>query len=575
MNPGQTLDKPKTERSKVQKLRKEQLEWILICLMLFGYAVATMAQTGLQDLNYQAESQFEPTIKDALKFSDVPEIKDSVAPIKDIKYGITSKPVFSKYEAQRIDAAKLQNEPLNKLYHALLKAGYGPIYNMPYAELWLSNGRSKETAFGARLKHFSSKAHLKDVGYSGFADNFAGIYGKRFYKRHTLSGDLNYENNLVHYYGYDTSLHHLTDDFTRQRYQLVEPKLQLQSHYTDSSHINHNLQLGYYNLQNLYEESENNVKFAAFGDFFLNKEKLNVNFLTDYYNNKQANDTFNDVIVSLNPSFEANGKKWHADMGLTATLDNLKNVSRFYFYPQLNIHYDIYENLVIPYVGIEGGLQKNSFRTLSRENPFVDTTLNYKNTSRTYNLFGGLRGNLSSSTSYDAKVSYAQFKDMHFFMIDYNAPNALYNQFDVVYDDASLLTISGQIKYQASEKLHIIGKGGYYIYKTKTLTRAYHKPDYDLTLSSIYNLKSKIILRADLFFVGQQWALSPNSDNIALNPKTIPGWADLNLEAEYRYSKMLSFFARINNIANSRYYRWERYPSQRFNFMLGLTFVPF
>src|SRR3954468_6904885 len=153
MTQDQTLEKSRVERSKA-KSRKEKFEWILICLMLFGYAVATMAQTGLQDLNYQAESQFEPTIKDAVKFSDVPEIKDSVTPIKNIKYGISSKPVFSKYEAQRIDAAKLQNEPLNKLYLSLLKLGYGPIYNMPYAELWLANGRSKETAFGARLKHF-------------------------------------------------------------------------------------------------------------------------------------------------------------------------------------------------------------------------------------------------------------------------------------------------------------------------------------------------------------------------------------------------------------------------------------
>ena len=50
---------------------------------------------------------------------------------------------------------------------------------------------------------------------------------------------------------------------------------------------------------------------------------------------------------------------------------------------------------------------------------------------------------------------------------------------------------------------------------------------------------------------------------------------DINLGAEYRYSKMLSFFVNFNNIANTRYYRWEKYPSQRFNLMAGLTFIPF
>jgi outer membrane receptor for ferrienterochelin and colicin len=150
----------------------------------------------------------------------------------------------------------------------------------------------------------------------------------------------------------------------------------------------------------------------------------------------------------------------------------------------------------------------------------------------------------------------------------------MYNQFDVLYDNASVLTLSGQLKYQLKEKLNITGKGNYYIYKTKTLTRAYHKPDFDLTGSVIYNMQSKIILRGDLFFMGKQWALTQAEDG-TLKPKQIKGWTDINLEAEYRYSKMLSFFARAGNILSQRYYRWERYPSQRFNFMIGLTFVPF
>ena len=126
--------------------------------------------------------------------------------------------------------------------------------------------------------------------------------------------------------------------------------------------------------------------------------------------------------------------------------------------------------------------------------------------------------------------------------------------------------------------MHFIATGNYYIYKTKNLTRAYHKPDYDLTLSAIYNLKSKIIVRGDIFVIGKQWAQTQvvNSDlSTTLQPKQLNGLVDVNLEAEYRYSKMLSFFVKANNIANQRYYRWERYPTQRFNFTIGLTFVPF
>lgn len=560
------------------KKQGRQAEWILTLILICACALVAMAQPGLQDINYSVKSGVETTVKNAIKLSDIPEIKDSVKRIENIKYGITSTPIFPKYQAQSIEAARLQNEPLNKLYHSLLKLGYGPLYNMPYGEFWIANTRSKESNYGARLKHFSSTTRLENTGYGGFSDNEVRVFGKRFYKKHTLSGDLNYDRNVIHYYGYDTRLNTLDDkNYTRQRYQLFEPKIQLLSHYTDSTHVNHNIQLSYYNLQNLYRESENNIKLNALGTMFLNKEKLNIGFLTDFYNHKQARDTMNDLIVSVNPSFEANGKKWHADMGLTGTLNHFNQATRFYFYPQLNLYYDIYENMVIPYAGVSGGLVKNSLRSLSRENAFVDTVINYRNTNNRYNLFGGLRGNLSSRTSYDARVNYAQYDNLHFFVINYNGLNMVYNRFEVIYDQASVLTVSGQLKYQYKEKWNLIGKGNYYLYKTKTLARAYHRPDFDLTGSLIYNLQSKLILKGDLFFMGKQWVLTQQIDgeNTSLSSRQINGWADINLEAEYRYSKMLSFFARLNNIANQRYYRWERYPSQRFNFMLGLTFVPF
>jgi hypothetical protein len=561
---------PEEEKKKIRRL--------LFWLMFLAFIGATLAQGSLDEQIYRAQSEFQPTIKDAIKFSDVPEIKDSVKRISDIKYGITSVPLFPKYQVQAIEAAKLQNEPLSKLYHSLLKIGYAPTYSMPYGELWISNARSKDMSFGAHLKHLSSNAHLRDVGYSGFSDNMAGVFGKRFYKKHTLSGDLNFSQNQVHYYGYDTSVYYLKErSRTRQSYRLIEPMLRLQSHYTDSTHINHDLRLSFYNYSNLHKEVENNVRFGAKGTMFINKEKLNLGFLTDFYDHKQSHDSISDLIMSLSPTFSAKGKKWDAEIGLTGTLDNFRNKANFYFYPVLSLQYDIYESMVIPYAGISGGLIKNSFRSLSTENPFIDTTVHYTNTNNKLKAYGGLKGNISSNTSYDAGVSYSQFDSLNFYVLNYNPTDAVHNQFDVVYDNATLLNVSGQLKYDLREKWSFIAKGNYYLYETKNLVRPFHRPDLDMTFSTIYNLKSKIILRADLFIMGKQWTNPQILDNGVLRyqPKLINGWGDMNLEAEYRYSKMMSFFARFNNIANQRYYRWQNYPSQRFNFMIGLTFVPF
>ncbi len=571
MNTANLL-KEKINNIKLLTQNKHIKYQLTIILSLFVGGVQ-LAQNVLNDLNFVATSSFVPTIKDAIKFIDLPEIKDSVNRISNIKYGITSVPLFPKYEVQLIEEAKLANEPLPKLYNSLLKLGYGPIYTIPYGEFWIANNRSRDNNYGAHFKHLSSSAQLEGVGNSGYSNNNIDLFGKKFYKKHTLSGEINYDRRVIHYYGFDIDSNDLKskdlDAYTKQRYQLIEPKLKLQSHYTDSAHVNYSILLNYYNLQNQNQESENNIRLNTLSSLFINKEKLNVNILTDYYNHKQSNDTINDLIISVNPSFEAKGSNWKANVGLAGTINNFNNKTLFYFYPQINFNYDIYENIIIPYAGVNGGLIKNSFKQLTTENPFIDSTLSYANTNNKYNLFLGLKGNLSSNASYDARVTYSQFDSLHFFVVNYNDINKMYNRFNVVYDNASLLNISGQINYQLNEKLKLIVKGDYNLYKTKNLKYAYHKPSFFLTFTGAYNLRNKIIVKADLFFVGSQWALSQNEN------KQLNGYFDGNIEAEYRYTKTLSFFARFNNIANQRYYKWERLPSQRFNMMIGLSFIPF
>ncbi|MFN7912962.1 MAG: hypothetical protein ACK5QC_14165 [Bacteroidota bacterium] len=560
--------------------RQQQLvKLLLIVILLLVFVSMAYSQTPSTENTFTTSTTFNPTIKDAIKYADLPEIKDSVKRIQNIKYGIFSEPLFPKYTVQPIVAAKIQNEPLPKLYHAIIKAGYGPIYNMPYGEVYLANTRSRENNYGLHFKHLSNTAHLENVGFGGMSNNQLKIFAKQFYKKHTLNGDVLYNRDVVRYYGYDTSVNKLSKDYTKQRYQLINPTLKLQSHYTDSTHINHTIDLSYYNLQNLHREAENNIKLNALGDMFLNGEHFTLNFLTDYYNHKQSNDTLNNLIMSLNPSFIAGTKKWNAVLGLTGTLDNFKNQTKFYFYPKLSVDYNVYENIIIPYAGIEGGLIKNSFRSLITANPFVDTTLNYTNTNNKIKALVGLRGNLSSNTTYNTRVSYDIFDSMYFFVRNYTGTNLLQNSFTPLYDNATLITINGSLKYQLKEKWNIITSGNYYIWKTKNITRAYHKPDFDLTISGIYNLESKIILKADLFIVGQQWTLSEIRNNETFintyQPTLLKGYVDANIGAEYRYSKMLSFFAKFNNIANQRYFRFDNYPSMRFNFMLGVTFVPF
>jgi outer membrane autotransporter protein len=76
------------------------------------------------------------------------------------------------------------------------------------------------------------------------------------------------------------------------------------------------------------------------------------------------------------------------------------------------------------------------------------------------------------------------------------------------------------------------------------------------------------------------WALVPVSGNEKLleNPgytfeaQKIKGWTDMNLGAEYRFNKALSFWLNVNNLTNSKYYRWNNYRSYGINLLGGVSY---
>jgi outer membrane receptor protein involved in Fe transport len=111
----------------------------------------------------------------------------------------------------------------------------------------------------------------------------------------------------------------------------------------------------------------------------------------------------------------------------------------------------------------------------------------------------------------------------------------------------------------------------------KNELRAWFKPQVEITLSANYNLKDKIVVTADMFYIDSQFAKLIEKDPTGATvdkvvAKEVKGVFDANLGVEYRYTKKLGFFLNFNNIASQGYNRWYNYPTQRFGFMAGLSY---
>ncbi|MGB3948627.1 MAG: hypothetical protein WBM13_11635 [Bacteroidia bacterium] len=531
------------------------------------------AQSILDSMTLVNVGEYKPTIMDANKMSGNPSFSDSTKKIPVSGFSINSKKIGTTFNVTPIQAAEIVGEPLVKLYNALVKIGMGN-YTTPYGELFYNSLRSKTTSYGLRLKHLSSAATLKNYGYSGFSDNEINIYGKQFLKEHTLSGNFDYSRNVVHFYGYDALLNDISRDTTRQRFNSFAANAVLTSHYTDKSRINHDVKLLFNNLTDKYGAAENNIKSLAQINTALGKEVLKVNASVDYYNYKTSNDTINNTIVLLNPNFVAVGEKYKVNLGFTAAMDMFVQ-SKFYFYPNVELSYNVIDNIIVPFISLSGDLKKNSYQSFVSQNPFVVSTLQMQNSNKKYDLTGGIRGTLSSNTAFSTFASFSNLTNMPLFVNDTN--EVLQNKFSVIYDDASVVKVGGEISYQQREKLRFVLKGEYNSYKMKNELRAWYTPQFRFDLSSNYNLKDKIVVKMDLFYIDKQFAKTFETDTTTIIgmkvvAKELKGIFDANIGVEYRYTKRFALFLNFNNIANVRYYRWSNYPTQRFNLMGGLSY---
>ncbi|PCH94528.1 MAG: hypothetical protein COB85_05545, partial [Bacteroidetes bacterium] len=466
-------------------------------------------------------------------------------------------------------------------------------------EGFVNSLRSKKHAWGVHVKHLSSNGKVKDAGYSGYSDTEFDLNGKMFLKKHTLSGGASYKHNTVHFYGFDindTAISNLGDavmgrDAIRQQFSLISGNVRLLSHYRDSAAINHDIQLDYYNLTDRYGLEENSFMLTANLNRYFNKEFFNLLISYDYMDEKYYSNTDSSAIqansiIRVNPSVSTDGKKYKFVVGIGAYIevDALYGTS-YSFYPNVYFCYNLIDDILKPYVGINGRLRRNSFKTLSDENPFVlspprvehntystkSTIPRIKNSRHSIQFYGGFKGEFSKSSAFNVSVSRDKIDNEMFFVTDTNS--SMKNRFTVVYDNIKYFNVHAEFSFHDKDRFKLMFMGDYNLYVTDYEEKAWHKPELELTLSATYNIKEKIIAKADIYIFGNQYAKEFEADGKTVVAVKLPAAVDLNLSIEYRYTKKLSAFLMLNNIAATKYYRYHNYPTQRFNLLGGITFI--
>ncbi len=521
---------------------------------------------------------YDPTVSDANKINITPNIKDSTKVDVKFNYYIDAEKADAKFEVMPIKAAKILPEPLKKLYHSNLTAGFGNYYT-PYVEYSYNSLRSKKNSYSVHLKHLSSAGKLKLDGYdekvfAGYSNNLAEINTKHFVSRNsTVTTGAFFNRDVYHNYGFLVdSLPENVDSLPakedyKQRYWSAGANIRYMSNNVDSNHFNFNTGIAYNYLENLQKGNQHTIEFDGNFNQFHKREMLGADINVGTYKFQQ--DTIDNlrVNIGIKPFINVGNKKWHIKAGLDVIADVYDEAVNYYFYPNVHFEYNIVETFLTPYIGIYGRNDVNHYSKIIRENPYITSNLVTQNTNNLFIGKAGFRGKLSKSLSYNLGIDYSIINGMYFFVNDTSTKYD--NTFTVEYDNVELTTYTGEVYWAKTKKLSFTLRGEYFQYKMDSLLKPWHKPDYEITLTTRYNLRDKILVNFDVFAISQRFA---KNMYVPETPIKLGGTVDVNLGIEYRYNKLISAFVKFNNIAAVKYYKFNQYPTQRFNIMLGLSY---
>ena len=578
-----------------------------IKLLLVSLVVISANLKAQEEINKDVKvvREYTPTVSDAFKVNQMPEVNDSVTLRPSFNYRIISTSVNTDYQPTMITPAKIQAKHHEYLMKSYIKGGIGN-YNTILGELGYNILESEPFLLGLNIGHTSSFGNLKledgETVDAPMNDTYANLGFKHFFDDKTFSVDLNFQHNIYRYYGYQT-LDSETDYFLpgsidaiagselmqdeRQRLSAFDLLLGFQNNEVDDRKTAYHTNFGFSTFGSVTGVNQNGFKLSGGIKHPINDLRFALDANIESYKTS--------VPDSIGPMFgfaERNLTYIEANPSINFVFDNLdlkvgmiiggsidSEGDQFFVAPDILARLTVVEGIVAMYGGLNGNMNVNDYRTTIYENPFVSPDANVKSSIYGLNLIAGIEGNFSSSTSFSVGLEYGFFNDEHFYVNQYYADqpeisslpfNYHYsNLFMPVYDDGNLLKVKGELLFRPKKEIELLLHGAYYGWNIDTQEAAWHKPEIELGLKGSWDFNEYISVNGSIGYLGERKAYDFYADGFQ---KSLKGVFDMNIGGEYRFSRQWTFWANMNNIAASKYYKWNGYPSQRFNVQAGIIY---
>lgn len=478
---------------------------------------------------------------------------------------------FADYKPTLIDiptqlrVLKLKDAVVTQSPASYLKLGFGNYFT-PLFQLGLNSGASKQSNYGLKIDHLSSKNGPVDKDKSGDSRTTFGVFGKHIGGKASLEGDVEFNRLGYHFYGYEDTVAVNKEDIG-QNFNDINLGFRIQNSKPETT-VNYQVFGRVSHVSDKYDASEFGFDGGLKTDINISESVmagLNLDYVFLAYQNPGS---INRSLVRIYPkvAFLSNGFNIDAGFKVLNHNDTLNNENNTRVYPSVKVSYDLTDDFTA-YGVLDGDVETLSYRNVIYENPFVNADLPLNHTIKNLELTAGVKGKLARMLAYDAGVSSIFYKNMYFYI---NDPEA-FSKFTIIYDEGttSLFQIFGSLSYTkarvmgASMSVRVNG------YNPGELSKAWHKPALEFDYSMWFNIYDKLKISGDIFALSGIRALESRTE--PQQTISLKGAFDLNLKLDYALSDRYGAFVSVNNLLNNNYERFYKYPSRGLLAIAGIS----
>ncbi len=516
------------------------------------------AQNDLPTSEVEVVKQFKARLVEANRIDIQPEQQEIQPLPQNFEYEVIDHQESVTYDPPVIKPRGYRTGRGPEIYRGYLKAGAGwPLNYLAQFGYHFDIDRSRNANVFADIRGLNDgkveNRKVMNARVQGDMSLFTDVGLK-------LSGKAGFKRDNYHYYNPPMPIDSLTTN--KVGYTDFIVGVSLKNYEENDLGIDYQIDVEGLFLNSTFAQKNNTFNiYGEIGKKFGESVTLSVG-LASYNDNYKDVAKFKQNYFQLNPVLTYSTGRLKISGGVHV----LSSGSDAGIKPDAEIEVGIIPNGIHAFVGADGGYQINTLRNFISENPFIAHTMDSLLITNTNHFYGGIKGNIRG-INYNLQGGYRLQKNLPIFQIA-SPVDSLADYFLLyapVFDDATNIYGELSVSMPLLENLNLYSLIRYDHYEMEELPEAYYIPTTRVQIGGKYSMmEGRVNLGAYFNFL----TAVKYPENEFQKPNAI---FDINLNGEYLFTENFGAFIQFNNLADSKYIRWQDYEGLGLNVLGGIS----